>query len=104
MRILRPSLSRAIALWSVVLILATGGTGFAQAPATAPLVYPPPLITLAEARAIIEGAIAYAPEDNMRTAVVVADHPGNVLSAARTHRAHPQTTPSAQPTPSTPPL
>ena len=83
MRILRLSLSRAIALWSVVLILATQGTGFAQAPATAPLAYPPPLITLAEARAIIEGAIAYAREGNMRMAVVVVDHAGNVLSADR---------------------
>jgi uncharacterized protein GlcG (DUF336 family) len=83
MRILRLALSRAIALWSVVLILATGGTSFAQAPATAPLAYPPPLITLAEARAIIEGAIAYAREGNMRMAVVVVDHAGNVLSGDR---------------------
>jgi uncharacterized protein GlcG (DUF336 family) len=80
MRILRPSLSHAIALWSVVLLLATGGTSLAQAPATAPLAYPPPLVTLAEARAIIEGAIAYAREGNMHMAVVVVDHAGNVLS------------------------
>src|SRR5262249_48030870 len=44
---------------------------------------PPPLISLPEARAIIEGAIAYAREANLRMAVVVVDHAGNVVSADR---------------------
>ena len=45
--------------------------------------YPPPLISLPEARAIIEGAIAYARDANLRMAVVVVDHAGNVVSADR---------------------
>ena len=45
--------------------------------------YPPPLISLPEARAIIEGAIAYAREAKLPMAVVVVDHAGNVVSADR---------------------
>jgi uncharacterized protein GlcG (DUF336 family) len=45
--------------------------------------YPPPLISLPEARAIIEGAIAYARETKLPMAVVVVDHAGNVVSADR---------------------
>ena len=45
--------------------------------------YPPPLISLPEARAIIEGAIAYARDADLRMAVVVVDHAGNVVSADR---------------------
>jgi uncharacterized protein GlcG (DUF336 family) len=66
-----------------VLLLATAGTAVAQAPAPAPLAYPVPQLTLAEARAIIEGAIAYARESNMRMAVAVVDHAGNIVSSDR---------------------
>jgi uncharacterized protein GlcG (DUF336 family) len=44
---------------------------------------PAPSITLAEARIIIEGAIAYARDQNMRMAVVVVDAAGNVVSGDR---------------------
>jgi uncharacterized protein GlcG (DUF336 family) len=44
---------------------------------------PVPSITLAEARVIIEGAIAFAREQNMRMAVVVVDAAGNVVSGDR---------------------
>ncbi len=76
------SLSRALAI-GTVLLLATAGTAVAQAPAPAPLAYPVPQLTLAEARAIIEGAIAYARESNMRMAVAVVDHAGNIVSSDR---------------------
>jgi glc operon protein GlcG len=78
MRALPLSLSRAVA---TVLLLSAAETAAAQAPA--PLTYPPPLLTLAEARAVIEGAIAYARESNMRMAVVVVDSAGNVVSSDR---------------------
>jgi uncharacterized protein GlcG (DUF336 family) len=55
----------------------------AQAPAPQRADYPPPLISLGEARAIIEGAIAFAREGNMRMAVAVVDQAGNVVSADR---------------------
>src|SRR5262249_28167940 len=67
MRLFRRPLSRAFVIGMVLLWAA--GTALAQAPATTPLAYPPPQLTLAEARAIIEGAIAYARESNMRMAV-----------------------------------
>jgi uncharacterized protein GlcG (DUF336 family) len=44
---------------------------------------PPPSITLAEARAIIEHAIAYAHDAKMSMAVAVADAAGNIVSADR---------------------
>ena len=74
------SLLRAFAI-GTVLLLATAGTAVAQAPAPAPLAYPVPQLTLAEARAIIEGAIAYARESNVRMAVAVVDW-HNTLGAA----------------------
>ena len=78
MRALPLSLSRALA---TALLLSAAETAVAQAPA--PLTYPPPLLTLAEARAVIEGAIAYARENNMRMAVAVVDSAGNVVSSDR---------------------
>jgi uncharacterized protein GlcG (DUF336 family) len=78
MRALPLSLSRALA---TVLLLSAAETAVAQAPA--PLTYPPPLLTLAEARAVIESAIAYARESNTRMAVAVVDHAGNVVSSDR---------------------
>jgi uncharacterized protein GlcG (DUF336 family) len=80
MRALPLSLSRALA---TVLLLSAAETAVAQAPAPPPLTYPPPLLTPAEARAVIEGAIAYARESNMRMAVVVVDSAGNVVSSDR---------------------
>jgi uncharacterized protein GlcG (DUF336 family) len=77
---MRLLLSRAFVIGTVLLWAA--GTR-SQAPATTPLAYPPPQLTLAEARAIIEGAIAYARESNMRMAVAVVDHAGNVVSSDR---------------------
>ena len=82
MIVLRLSLLRAFAIGAAVL-LSAGGTAVAQAPATTPLAYPSPQLTLAEARAIIDGAIAYARGESMRMAVVVVDHAGNVVSSDR---------------------
>ena len=74
---------RTIAILSLLLIIAGGRMASAQEPAMARPNNPPPLISLPEARAIIEGAIAYAREANLRMAVVVVDHAGNVVSADR---------------------
>ena len=55
----------------------------APAPAEQPPAYPAPLITGAEARAIIDGAIAFAAEGKMIMAVVVVDTNGNVVASQR---------------------
>jgi uncharacterized protein GlcG (DUF336 family) len=85
MKILRPSSSPTIAiLVGLLLILASGPPGLAQAPAAAqsPLpAVPPPLISLAEARVIIEGAVAFTRSQNLNAAVVVVDAAGNMVSA-----------------------
>jgi uncharacterized protein GlcG (DUF336 family) len=44
---------------------------------------PSPSITLAEARVLIEGAIAYARDIKLSMAVAVADAAGNIVSADR---------------------
>jgi uncharacterized protein GlcG (DUF336 family) len=80
MKILSP---RTIAILSLLLIIAGGRMASAQGPSMARPNYPPPLISLPEARAIIEGAIAYARETKLPMAVVVVDHAGNVVSADR---------------------
>jgi uncharacterized protein GlcG (DUF336 family) len=80
MSVLPRTLSRTLA---TVLLLSAAETAAAQVPAPPPLAYPPPLLTLAEARAVIEGATAYARESNMRMAVAVVDHAGNVVSSDR---------------------
>src|SRR5437660_12848322 len=82
MIVLRLSLLRAFAIGAAVL-LSAGRTAVAQAPATTPLAYPSPQLTLAEARAIIDGAIAYARGETMRMAIAVVDHAGNVVSSDR---------------------
>jgi uncharacterized protein GlcG (DUF336 family) len=75
------------AILSLVLLL--GGLGFgeaAQAPAPIPApasTLPPPSITLGEARAIIEGAIAYARQRNVLMAVMVVDSAGNPVASER---------------------
>ena len=66
-----------------VSILSLAHPSLAQAPTPQRAEYPPPLISLGEARAIIDGAIAYTREGNMRMAVVVVDASGNVISADR---------------------
>jgi uncharacterized protein GlcG (DUF336 family) len=60
-----------------------GSISYAQAPAERPPAAPPQLISLAEARAIIDGAIAYAREKNMRMGVAVVDTNGETITADR---------------------
>jgi uncharacterized protein GlcG (DUF336 family) len=81
MNTLHPSLPRAFAIAIMLLMSSTLGPAFAQAPP--PPAYPAPSLTLAEARAVIDGAIAFAREKNMRMAVVVVDPAGNVVSSDR---------------------
>src|SRR5262249_45912703 len=69
-----------VAVTSVLLILASGCAGLAQTPAPPPAVAPP-LLSLAEARVIIDGAIAFTREQNLNMAVVVGGAPGDVVSA-----------------------
>ncbi len=83
MTILKLLPSAVIAILSVSLTLLSAPASLAQAPAAPAIAYPPPSISLAEARAIIDGAIAFAREENMRMAVVVVDQSGNVVSADR---------------------
>ena len=65
------------------LMAAASHPSLAQGPGAQRPNYPPPLISLAEARAIVDGAVGYAREANMRMAVVVVDQSGNVISADR---------------------
>ena len=75
------ALSGAIAMVGLCLAVLSGRVAPAQ---EAPVIaYRAPSISLPEARAIIEGAIAFAREGNMRMAVVVVDQAGNVVSADR---------------------
>jgi len=84
---MKPLLSswQARAIASLSLLLVVGTTSFAQAPSPPPP--PPPLapaqISLAEARVIIDGAIAFARDANLRMSVVVLDQATNVVSSAR---------------------
>jgi glc operon protein GlcG len=69
-----------------VLLVLTPRSGLAQAPAAAPPGAPgaaAPLITLAQARAIIDGAVGFARAQNRVMAAVVVDQSGNVISADR---------------------
>jgi len=70
MNVLRRLSWRAILILVVSLTLALGRSSFAQAPAPT---LPAAPISLAEARVIIEGAIALAREKNARLGVVVLD-------------------------------
>ena len=74
---------RTVAFLGMLLIIASGRTASAQGTAMVRPNYPPPLISLPEARAIIGGAIAYAHDASLFMAVVVVDHSGNVVSADR---------------------
>src|SRR2546429_5096315 len=71
---------RTIGLTSLVLILALGYSRFAQTPAPPPTLAPP-LISLAEARVIIDGAVAFTRDQNLNMAVVVVDAARNLVSA-----------------------
>ena len=79
MKILRLTSMRTIAIMSL-LLLASSNPGLAQAPAPPPALAPP-LISLAEARVIIDGALAFTREQNLNMAVVVVDAAGNLVSA-----------------------
>jgi uncharacterized protein GlcG (DUF336 family) len=68
-----------IAITSLVLS-ALSYPGLAQAPAPPPALAPP-LISLAEARVIIDGALAFTRGQNLNMAVVVVDAAGNMVSA-----------------------
>jgi len=90
MTMLRPSSSPAILVLALLLTLGLGGASFAQAPSPPPLPPPGPspaqpaqLISTAEARAIIEGAVAYAREKNVRMGVVVLDTSGDIVAGER---------------------
>jgi uncharacterized protein GlcG (DUF336 family) len=83
---LRRSLLSATA--ALALAAAAAPASFAQAPSPLPPPGPPPapppqLISTAEARAIIEGAVAYAKEHNVRMGVAVLDTEGNIVAAER---------------------
>jgi uncharacterized protein GlcG (DUF336 family) len=77
------STPRALAIGAVLLIASLQGAALAQTAPPASPAYPAPSITLPEARAIIDGAIAYARGENMRMAVVIVDQAGNVVSSDR---------------------
>jgi uncharacterized protein GlcG (DUF336 family) len=82
MNMLRPSLSWVALILTLFLTLglelALGHASFAQSPAP-----PADLISVAEARAIIEGAIAYAREKNTRMGVAVLDTSGEMVAGER---------------------
>src|SRR5215468_7859462 len=59
-------------------MLALARAAFAQSPAL-----PEQLISVAEARAIIEGAVAYARGKNLRLGVVVVDTTGELIAGER---------------------
>ena len=80
MKSLRLAAIPTIAITSLLLILAPGYSGFAQTPAPPPTLAPP-LISLAEARVIIDGAVAFTRDQNLNMAVVVVDAAGNLVSA-----------------------
>jgi glc operon protein GlcG len=76
MNLLRQSSLLAISVLALSLTLALAGPSFAQAPAL-----PPQPISLAEAHAIIEGAVALAREKNARIGVVVLDSASSEMVA-----------------------
>jgi glc operon protein GlcG len=88
MRIHKFLAGRAILISCLLLMLAVPQASFSQqaaptpAPAAAPLAASPS-ITLAEARVIIEAALAFARQRNLLMSVVVLDTAGEVVSADR---------------------
>jgi len=71
----------AVACVCLLLMLVSARPGYAQAPAPPTVV--PSLISLAEARVIIDAATAFARDQKMVMAVVVVDQAGNVVSGDR---------------------
>jgi len=81
MNVLRLS---SVVIVAPLLMLAALSAGLAQAPApAAPPAPSPNLISVAEAHAIIEGAVAYAREKNWRMGVIVLDSAGEIVAGER---------------------
>jgi uncharacterized protein GlcG (DUF336 family) len=81
MNVLRLS---SVAVVAPLLMLAAVSASLAQAPApAAPPAPPSNLISVAEAHAIIEGAVAYAREKNWRMGVIVLDSAGEIVAGER---------------------
>src|ERR1700719_1986427 len=81
MNVLRPSLP---VIAAFLLMLAAASASLAQSPAPpAPPAAPADLISVAEAHAIIQGAVAYAREKNWRMGVVVLDTSGEIVAGER---------------------
>jgi uncharacterized protein GlcG (DUF336 family) len=78
MKVFRHSPLRAILILALLVTAGLCRSGFAQAPAL-----PPQLISVAEAHAVIEGAVAAAREKNLRLGVVVLDPAGDMVAAER---------------------
>jgi glc operon protein GlcG len=76
MKLVRGSASQAIFSLALLLTIGLGRASFAQSPTL-----PAQLISVAEAHAIMEGAIAYARERNLRLGVVVLDASGEMVAA-----------------------
>jgi len=94
MKICSLSSPRPVATLALLLLLGMGRPVPAQAPAPPTVV--PALISLAEARAIIDGAIAFTRAQNMLMAVVVVDQSGYVVSSDRMDGVSPANTPLAE--------
>jgi uncharacterized protein GlcG (DUF336 family) len=81
MNVLRPSSPAVVAL---LLMLAAASASLAQSPAPpAPPAPPESFISVADAHAIIEGAVAYAREKNWRMGVIVLDSSGEIVAGER---------------------
>jgi uncharacterized protein GlcG (DUF336 family) len=78
MNVLRQSSSRAILILALVLTVGLGRASLAQSPAL-----PAQLISIADAHAIIEGAVAYARDKNLRLGAAVLDASGEVVATER---------------------
>jgi glc operon protein GlcG len=76
-----PSSWKTLAVATLALLSCSCGASFAQTPSPPPLM--PTQISLGEARAIIDGAITFAHDANLRMAVVVLDQATNVVASAR---------------------
>jgi uncharacterized protein GlcG (DUF336 family) len=68
--------SRAILIPTLLLVIGLGRASVAQSPTL-----PPQLISLAEAHVIMDGAIAFAREKNLRLGIAVLDASGEVVAA-----------------------
>jgi uncharacterized protein GlcG (DUF336 family) len=78
-----PARAQPAAILALVLLAATGRPAAAQAPATPAPTASPALISLAEARAIIQAAEDVARGRNACMAVVVLDQSANIVSSDR---------------------